>query len=80
MQKWEELAYAREEGKVEGEKIHLIKSVCKKLTKGKTVEVIAEELEEDTEVIAEIYKAAENSVPDYDYSQIYKKLCEFVDG
>ncbi len=92
MQKWEELAYAREEGKVEGrveglvegeakgEKIYLIKSVCKKLTKGKTVEVIAEELEEDAEVIAEICKAAEDSATDYDYSQIYEKWCGFVNG
>lgn len=58
MQKWEELAYARDEGKakgfMEGEKNHLARQVGKKLMKGKTAETIAEELEEDLEVIEEI--------------------------
>ena len=82
MQKWEELAYAREEGKLEGlvegeaegEKMQLIRQVCKKLTKGKTVEAIAEELEEDAEDIAEICKAAEEFAPDYDFYRIYEKI------
>ncbi len=94
MQKWEELAYAREEGKAEGkaegreegreegraegEKIYLIKSVCKKLTKGKTVEAIAEELEEDIVVIAEICQVAEEFAPDYDFFRIYEKYVKFI--
>lgn len=70
MQKWEELAYAREEG----EKIYLIKSVCRKLTKGKTAEAIAEELEEDSGVVTEICRAAESGEPGYDFMQIYEKV------
>ena len=41
----------REEGRVEGEWEHLVAQVQKKLFKAKTVEVIAEELEEDIETI-----------------------------
>lgn len=74
MQKWEELAYAREEGAEIGEKIHLIKLVCKKLAKGKVAETIAAELEEDVEIVAEICRAAEDSAPDYDFDRIYEKV------
>ena len=74
MQKWEELAYAREEGAEIGEKIHLIKLVCKKLAKGKVAETIAAELEEDVEIVAEICRAAEDSAPYYDFDLIYEKV------
>ncbi len=70
MQKWEELAYAREEG----ETVHLIKQVCKKRAKGKAAEAIAAELEENEETVAEICRAAEDSAPDYDFERIYEKL------
>ena len=86
MQKWEELAYAREEGEAKGkaeglaegeaigEKIHLIKLVCKKLARGKAAKAIAAELEEDEEIVAEICRAAEDSAPDYDFDRIYEKV------
>ena len=52
MQAWEEKYYEREEGFKEGYKL-LIK---KKLAKGKTVETIADELEESVEWIEELMK------------------------
>ena len=78
MQKWEELAYAREEGEAigetKGEKIHLIKLVCKKLAKGKVAEAIAAELEEDEGTVVDICRVAQDSAPDYDFNRIYEKL------
>ncbi|MDE5891285.1 MAG: Rpn family recombination-promoting nuclease/putative transposase, partial [Acetatifactor sp.] len=44
MQRWEEIAYAREEGRKEGI-LRDIAAVCKKLAKGKSEEQIADELE-----------------------------------
>ena len=58
MQKWEELVYARDEGReeglTEGETNHLVRQIRKKLSKGRAPERIAQELEEDLEVIEEI--------------------------
>ncbi|MBO5055595.1 MAG: Rpn family recombination-promoting nuclease/putative transposase [Lachnospiraceae bacterium] len=72
MQRWEELAEAKEEG---GE-LMLIKQVCKKLGKGKSMEEIAEALEEDMEKIEKICEAAEGFAPDYNCEEIYEKLYE----
>lgn len=86
LQKWEELVYAKDEGKEEGlkegmikgreegEKGQLVRQVCKKLKKGKTPELIAHELEEDLTVIEEICKEAQRYAPDYDCEEIYAKL------
>ncbi len=82
LQKWEELVYARdegreegrEEGKAEGEKAQLIKQVCKKLKKGKTPDMIAEELEEDLTVIEGICTEAQKYAPDFDCEQLYAEL------
>ena len=82
LQKWEELVYARdegreegrEEGKAEGEKAQLIKQVCKKLKKGKTPDMIAEELEEDLTVIEKICTEAQKYAPDFDCEQLYAEL------
>ena len=84
MQKWEEIAYARDEGRTEGlvqgqakgEKLNMIRLVCKKLRKGKTPEEISEDLEEDMEVILRICNAANEYAPDYDAEAIYTKLFE----
>ena len=48
-----------EEGVIQGEQKKLIRQVSKKLQKGKTPQVIAEELEEDFTVIEEICKQIE---------------------
>ncbi len=45
----------REEGREEGRDIHLIEQVQKKVNKGKTIEEIAEDLEEEPEGIRKIY-------------------------
>ena len=74
MQKWEELAYAREdgwnEGKIEGKIEEKIDLICKKLIKGKTVEQIADDLEDTVENIAVICEVANEFAPDYDIEKI----------
>ena len=69
-------AEGRIEGRSEGEMLHRINLVCKKLSKGKSVETIADELEEDIIIIEPICKIAEQFAPDYDPEQIYKVLSD----
>lgn len=64
------------EGIKEGIDKHLIKLVCKKLIKRKTVEIIAEELEEDITTIQSICDVAKEYAPDYDVDSIYAALKE----
>ncbi len=52
----EGLAEGRAEGRAEGDKSRLIMQIQKKLAKQKSIEVIAEELEEDTEIITALIK------------------------
>lgn len=73
MQRWEEMAYARLDGKAEGEEIKLIKQICRKLIKNKTPEEIGEDLEEDIEVIRKICDIAKEFAPEYDSEKIYEK-------
>lgn len=74
------LQIGEEHGKKIGEEIgrdmKLIEMVCRKLKKGKTMEQIAEELEEETDVIAAICKAAEAAAPEYDCNEVYEKWKE----
>ena len=49
----------RREARAEGHDLHLIKQVCKKLDKAKTMEQMADELEENMETIAKICSAIE---------------------
>lgn len=65
-----------EDGKEEGRLECLIKMVCKKLAKGKTLSLIAEELEEDTETVAEICETAERFAPEYDCEKILSIIKE----
>ena len=88
MQRWEELAEAKDEGLAEGrseglaeglskgEERILIRQICKKLRKGKTTKQIAEDLEEDIEKIEKICEAAREFAPDYDCDRIYERLHE----
>ena len=55
-----------------GKQKNLISLICKKIVKGKTPEVIADELEEDEAVIREIYDIALAFAPDYDCNAIYE--------
>lgn len=64
----------REEGIAHGEEMKLIDQVCKKLRKGKSLEVIAEELEEESLSLQPIYEAAMKTAPQYDINQTYEIL------
>lgn len=64
----------KEEGKKEGNEKHLIELVCKKLIKGKTPEVIANEVEEDLDTVKDIVDVARDHIPDYDLDKIYDAL------
>lgn len=75
MQRWEEVAYARQDGRVEGEELKLIKLICKKLVKNKTPEEIAEDLEEEINMIMPICKLAEEFAPEYNSDKVYEKYC-----
>ncbi len=78
MQRWEEIVYAKEEGrlcgKAEGENLKLIKLICKKIKKGKSPEEIAEDLEEEIDTVRLIYELAMESAPEFDSDKIFEKL------
>ena len=62
-----------EDGEEKGRRIVLIQKVYRKLQKGKAPSVIAEELEEEPEVIEKICKAVENCGMDGDMDKIYEE-------
>ncbi|MCI9637793.1 MAG: hypothetical protein HFG77_15620 [Hungatella sp.] len=69
---WEEgEAKGRAEGRTEGESYRLVNQVCRKLRKGKEPERIAEELEEEVELIQSICQAAEELGPGYDEDRVF---------
>jgi len=76
MQRWEELYYAKHDGKIEGEMNVLIRQVCKKLAKNKTPEEIAEELEEKPDRIMPICEIAEEFAPEYNWEQVAERYFE----
>lgn len=55
-----------------GENKKLVIQVCRKLRKGKTAEIIAEELEEPLETIESICQTAVKYAPDYDEVHVFK--------
>lgn len=67
---------SREEGMAIGHEMTLITQICRKLKKGKTPEVIAEELEEEFEIINSICKVAREFTPEYECEKIYDALHE----
>lgn len=58
----------------EGRQMKLIQLVCRKLSKGKSIQAIAEDLEEDSAVIAAICEAALPFAPEYDCGQIFEVM------
>lgn len=48
--------------------------ICRKLKKGKSVEQIAEELEESSENLQSIINTAERFAPEYDIDSILQEL------
>lgn len=73
---WQEEAYedGEEAGIQQGEKLKLLKLIQRKLQKGKTVEQIAEELEESLENIKQICSVIEEQGLDADVHVIYDCL------
>lgn len=65
---------AREEGREAGAEFNLISLICRKLQKGKPVDVIADELEDEPEHIERICQIAERFAPEYDVEKIYDEL------
>ena len=61
----------REEGREEGKQRLLIEQVCKKLRKNKSLAQIAEELEEDEAVIAELCELATSCAPEYYANEVF---------
>ncbi len=64
----------RKEGRKEGADKHLIDLICKKLRKGKDINTIADELEEEVDSITPIVETAKKFAPDYDIDAIYEEL------
>ena len=58
----------------EGRNVLLVEKVCKKLKKNKSREQIAEELEEDIDIIHRICDVEEKVIPRYDVEKIYEKI------
>ena len=52
----------------------MVSLICKKLSKGKSVNQIADDLEEDVAKIKEIYDVAKDFAPEYDVKKILEKL------
>ena len=67
------LVELRQEGKLEGEIVKIISIVRKKLRKGKSLSVIAEELEETEEIIAPVFELVK-TYPDTSDDDIYAML------
>ena len=62
------------DGERKGFKKHLIDLICKKLKKGKDIDTIADELEEEVETITPIIETAMKFAPDYNVDAIYEEL------
>lgn len=63
-----------QQGLQQGEEQKLIELICRKVRKGKALELIAEELEEEVSTIAPLYKAVLQCAPDYDSGKAYELL------
>lgn len=70
----EGLAEGRAEGLAEGRNKQRILLISKKIAREKSLEQIAEELEEDTENIRTIYNVVCNMKPDFDVDEVYKRI------
>lgn len=64
----------RSQGIAEGQLNEKISLIIKKVKKGKPIDVIAEELEEDTDTVTPIYEAVVSQAPDYDMEKIIKNI------
>ena len=60
-----------------GEDSKLVKLICKKLSKGKSVDIIADEVEEDIELVQKICDVADMFAPDYDVDTICSLIFKY---
>ena len=78
MKEWVVIQDAREEGFEkgieQGEDRHLIEQICKKLRRGKDVEQIADEVEENISRVQAICSVAEEYAPDYKMEDVLRAL------
>ena len=65
---------AYEDGIVKGELQLLVSNICKKMIKNKSIEQIADGLEEDVSKIQKIYDIAKEFAPNYNVEKIMAKL------
>ena len=70
----EKLRRSEAEGEAVGKRRMLVTQVCKKVKKNKTVEEIAEDLEEEETVIKPIYDIAVKYAPEYDPEQVLEEM------
>ncbi len=63
-----------EEGRSDGRLYILIEQIARKLRKGKSAEIIADELETDISQVVRICEAARAFAPEYDAGQIFAAL------
>ncbi len=68
------LEIGREEGRATGREEKLLMLICKKIQKGKSIEQIADELEEDVETIQPLYEIVLRYAPDYNMSDILDEV------
>ena len=68
------LKNVRKEGHDEGRNEYMVEQICNRLRKSKGAKMIAEELEEDIELVQEICEIAKNYSPDYDADKVYDAL------
>ena len=71
MQQWDRERILVQEANIKGKEQGLIELICKKLIKGKNLDIIASEIEEDKEFVEEICSVAKKYIPDYDVERIY---------
>ncbi len=63
-------------GEIKGEIKKVVEQICKKMQKNKSYEVIAEELEEDSELMRQIYETALLFAPEYDPAKVCSQVME----
>lgn len=67
-------AEVKAEARAEVELYNRVSLVCKKLRKGRTLEEIAEDLEEEISVIEPLYNKAKKFAPDYDPNLVFEMM------
>lgn len=65
-----------EQGMNRGSSRRLVEQVCRKMRKGKPAVLVADELEEDYQTVAQICGIAEEFAPGYDEGAVWQKYLE----